>query len=143
MADIELQLRVAAPPSRVFAAMSAPAGLDAWWTLTCVGEPQLHARYQFGFGPDFSWQGVLTRFEPTVAAEWHMEVADADWTGTHVAFVLSPSADGTRIEFSHRGWRDANEHFRVSTYCWATYLRLLKRYLEHGEVVPYAERDRA
>ena len=43
--------------------------------------------------------------------------------------------------FSHTGWPSANEHFRVSSYCWAMYLRVLRRYLEHGEVVPYEQRD--
>ena len=28
----------------------------------------------------------------------------------------------------------------TSTFCWAMYLRLLKRFVEAGEVVPYAER---
>ncbi|MCH8956850.1 SRPBCC domain-containing protein, partial [candidate division KSB1 bacterium] len=35
---------------------------------------------------------------------------------------------------------EANEHYRVSCYCWAMYLRLLKRYVEHGETVPYEDR---
>jgi uncharacterized protein YndB with AHSA1/START domain len=34
----------------------------------------------------------------------------------------------------------ADAHYRVSCYCWAMYLRILKRYLEHGETVPYAKR---
>ncbi len=32
------------------------------------------------------------------------------------------------------------EHYRISCYCWAMYLRILKRYLEHGETVQYARR---
>jgi hypothetical protein len=31
-------------------------------------------------------------------------------------------------------------HYRTSSFCWAMYLRLLKRYVEHGEVVPYEKR---
>lgn len=34
----------------------------------------------------------------------------------------------------------ANDHFRTSSCCWAQYLRILRRFLEHGERVPYAER---
>ena len=29
------------------------------------------------------------------------------------------------------------EFYRVSCNCWAMYLRILRRYLEHGEIVPY------
>ena len=38
------------------------------------------------------------------------------------------------------GWPSANEHCRISSYCWAMYLRILRRFLEHGEVVPYEAR---
>jgi hypothetical protein len=34
----------------------------------------------------------------------------------------------------------SNDHFRISCYCWPMYLRLLRRHIEHGEVVPYADR---
>jgi len=46
----------------------------------------------------------------------------------------------TQVHFHHTGWPDADDHYRVSCYCWAMYLRLLKRYLEHDEVVPYEDR---
>ena len=32
------------------------------------------------------------------------------------------------------------EHFRISSYCWAMYLRVLKRGVEFGEAVPYKDR---
>ncbi len=31
-------------------------------------------------------------------------------------------------------------HHRVSCFCWGMYLRILERWLEHGETVPYARR---
>jgi hypothetical protein len=34
----------------------------------------------------------------------------------------------------------ANEHWRISCYWWAMYLRVLRRYLEHGESVAYEDR---
>lgn len=46
----------------------------------------------------------------------------------------------TLVHFSHRGWRDANTHYRVSNCCWAMYLRILRRNIEHGETVPYEKR---
>jgi len=38
------------------------------------------------------------------------------------------------------GWPAVNEHYRISSYCWAMYLRILQRYLEHNESVPYESR---
>ncbi len=46
----------------------------------------------------------------------------------------------TQVRFEHTGWPVANDHYRISNYCWAMYLRLLKRYVEAGEVVPYEKR---
>jgi hypothetical protein len=72
-----------------------------------------------------------------------MGASDADWRGTRVGFTLHDTAEGVRVEFYHRGWATANAHFRVSAYCWAMYCRILRRWVERGEVVPYAERDGA
>jgi hypothetical protein len=44
------------------------------------------------------------------------------------------------VYFYHLCWPEANEHWRVSNYCWAMYLRILKRYLESGESVAYEKR---
>lgn len=44
------------------------------------------------------------------------------------------------VLFYHTGWKEANAHYRISAFCWAMYLRLLKRYVESGERVRYEER---
>ncbi len=56
--------------------------------------------------------------------------------------MLEPEGGGarTRVQFRHNGWPHVNEHFRVSSYCWALYLRLLRRHVELGETVPYEDR---
>jgi hypothetical protein len=72
--------------------------------------------------------------------ELDMTRASPDWLGTKVGFRLTPSEDGTAVQFYHSGWRQANEHMRTSSFCWAMYLRILKRFLEHGEIVPYERR---
>ncbi len=81
---------------------------------------------------------------PRTSFELRITRADPDWDGTSVGFQLtprdrSPEGTATTVRFHHRGWREENEHSRVSCYCWAMYLRILKRYLEHGERVPYSE----
>jgi hypothetical protein len=44
------------------------------------------------------------------------------------------------VRFHHTGWPQSNDHYRISCYCWAMYLRLLKRNVERGEVVPFGQR---
>lgn len=143
MPDIVMSFPIDRDVTTVFDAMTSPSGLDTWWTLDSDGTPEMGAWYRFGFGPATQWSGVVTRCEAPHAFEWTMGDSDPDWQGTRVGVVLTETPTGVHVEFAHRGWRDANAHFRGSTYCWATYLRILKRALEHGDRVAYADRDRA
>jgi hypothetical protein len=69
-----------------------------------------------------------------------MTRADADWLGTRVGVELEPRDGATWVRFHHTGWPEPNEHYRISCNCWAMYLRVLRRSLEHGESVPYEAR---
>lgn len=137
MAEILHSLQIDAPTESVFRSVSTPEGLNTWWTLTSSGRPALGERYEFGFGPQYHWLGTVTRFEEHKRIAWIMSKADDDWSGTEVGLELFPQQRGVRVEFHHTGWRAANLHFRISSFCWAEYLRLMRRNLEHGELVPY------
>jgi len=102
--------------------------------------PALGAKYELDFGPGYQWRARVTRCEPSRAFELQIIDADPDWNGTSVGVVLSPLDGGTQVEFHHRGWAVANEHFRTASHCWALYLRILRRHLEFGETVPYEDR---
>ncbi len=140
MPDILQDLPIRATLEAVFAAVSTPEGLDAWWTASSKGKPALGSTYDLDFGPGYQWQGLVTQLAPPTRFELTISRADTDWTGTVVGFTLTPAAGGTQVQFSHRGWPRENGHYRVSCHCWALYLRLLRRHLEAGELVPYKER---
>src|SRR6185295_4781225 len=92
------------------------------------------------FRSQYLWRAVVTKSVADTAFELRLTEADADWIGSVVGFELMPSASGTQVRFYHRGWREPNEHYRISSHCWAMYLRILRRHLEHGESVPYDRR---
>lgn len=140
MADILHDFPVRAPRERVYAAVSTPAGLDAWWTQRAAGSPERGAEYELGFGPGYEWRAVVTRCEPGSEFELEMKRADADWTGTRVGFRLEERDGTTHVRFRHTGWPAANDHYRTSSFCWAMYLRLLVKHVERGETVPYERR---
>jgi uncharacterized protein YndB with AHSA1/START domain len=140
MPDILHDLPIRADARRVFESVSSPAGLDRWWTLSSAGEPAPGAEYELGFGPQYAWRARVTRSVPDREFELELTRADADWTGTRVGFSLERKDGATWLRFRHTGWREANEHYRVSCNCWAMYLRILRRNLEHGETVPYEAR---
>ena len=140
MADIFQDFPIKAPRGRVYQAVSTPAGLDYWWTKRSAGNPIEGAEYELWFGPQYDWRANVTRCQGLGEFEFQMVVADADWLGSRVGFHLEDRAGTTGVSFYHTGWPSQNEHYRISCHCWAMYLRILRRYLEHGELVPYEDR---
>ena len=140
MADIHQHFPIKANAGRVFEALSTPAGLNSWWTESCSGEPEPGAEYNFGFGPGYDWRAKVSKCVPDTEFEFELIKADSDWQGTRLGFLLDERGGVTQVQFHHTGWPESNEHYRVSCYCWSMYLRLLKRYVEFGEVVPYETR---
>jgi uncharacterized protein YndB with AHSA1/START domain len=140
MADIFHHFPIKASRQRVFQAVSTPAGLDAWWTKRAAGQPAEGAEFELGFGPGYDWRAVVSSCAPDAEFELKLTIAQEDWLETRVGFQFDEKEGVTQVRFHHSGWPEANEHFRVSCYCWAMYLRLLKRYVEFGEVTPYEDR---
>ena len=140
MPDIFHDFPIKAPIDRVFRAVTTPEGLDTWWTKRSTGTPQKDREYELDFGPGYKWRARVTRCLPNAEFEIEMVDADSDWMGTRVGIRLEPRDAGTWLRFSHIGWPSLNDHYRISCYCWAAYLRVLRRSLEHGESVPYETR---
>ena len=140
MPDILHDLPIRAPVSEVFEAISRPAGFNAWWTLGAKGELQLDADYALFFGAEYDWRARVIRCEPDREFALFVTKSTEDWIGTTISFTLEEREDTTWLRFEHSGWDSATEHYRISSYCWAMYLRILKRYIEFGESVPYERR---
>jgi hypothetical protein len=114
--------------------------LDQWWTKRSAGSPVLGSEYELWFGPEYDWRAEVTAVAFDRVIEWRLTRALPDWVGTTIRIELEPAATGTQVRFAHRGWPAPSEHFRISSYCWAMYLRILTRHVEHGETVPYERR---
>ena len=140
MADIFQIFTIKASRAKVFEGITNSKGLDNWWTKSSEVKPGVGEIYALGFGPQYNWKAVVTKFDEDKEFELRMTEADADWVGTKIGFSLSGKESNTLVNFYHTGWPENNEHFKISTYCWAMYLRILKRYIEFGEEVPYEKR---
>jgi len=138
--EIVQDLPIRAPLADVFDAVSRPAGLNEWWTKSSRGEPALDAEYELGFGAGYDWRAKVSAFDAGHAFELTMTQADPDWLHTRVGFTLERKDQLTWLRFHHAGWPSVNEHYRVSCHCWAMYLRVLRRFLDFGESVPYDQR---
>jgi len=140
MATIFHDFEVKASAEAVFEVMATPQGLDRWWTKHSSGKPEIGEEYELNFGPGYDWKAVVSELLPGIGFEWTMLASDPDWEGTTIGFLLEEGKDSVKVRFYHRGWPSENEHFRGSCYCWAMYLRLVKRWLEKGEEYPFEVR---
>jgi uncharacterized protein YndB with AHSA1/START domain len=140
MPDIVHHFPIKASADLVFQAISTPAGLDTWWTKRASGEPKEGAEYELWFGSDHDWRAIVSRCAPPTQFELELTSAHEDWQGTRLGFGLEEMDGLTQVRFHHTGWPQLNDHYQVSCYCWAMYLRLLRRYVEMGEIVPYEDR---
>lgn len=140
MPHILHQFPISAPPDAVFEAISSATGLNAWWAKETLANPVEGGIYQLNFGPQYNWQATATRYRPNHEFELTLTEAMPDWLGTRVRFLLYEKEGLTEVQFSHKGWPEESDHFRISSFCWAMYLRLLKRYIETGQVVEYEKR---
>jgi uncharacterized protein YndB with AHSA1/START domain len=86
MADIYHDFPIKAPVERVYAAVSTPQGLDAWWTKRSAGTATEGAEWELGFGPTFEWRARVTRAAATTEFELQLTTASPDWVGTRVGF---------------------------------------------------------
>ena len=139
MADIHHHFPIKSSKERVFNAVSEPKDLDVWWTKSSSGKPVQNAEYELGFGPGYDWRAVVSKCNPNTEFELELTKAHEDWQGARIGFHLMEKEDLTEVKSHHQGWPEDNEHYRTSCYCWAMYLRLLKRYVEYGEVVSYED----
>jgi len=141
MPDILHDFPVFASVDKVYAAVTTPEGLDAWWTERSSGRPIEGTEYELWFGPDYDWRAVVRSAETNRTFELELTSASSDWMGARVGFRLQPAGDAqTQVRFYHTGWAEADDHYRTSSFCWAMYLRIMKRWVEKGEEVAYRDR---
>lgn len=140
MTDIIHRFQINSPVEEVFRAISSPDGVSHWWSLNASGVPDFDQEYQLDFGPGYHWKAKVAKYTRNKNIEWLMLDTDSDWEETSVGFELEPADGITKVRFYHKGWKENNHHYETSSFCWAMYLRILKRYVEYGESVKYEDR---
>lgn len=134
MPDIEHSIEIAAPPDRIWPALTTAKGLAGWWTLgetVLTGEPDRLESFTF------QSRAVTTRMQvvaldPPRRVSWAPLESNAPggWVGTTIDFELTPEGGGVRLDFAHRGFAEDEEGYRKVTAGWAHYLQNLKRFVE-------------
>lgn len=141
MYDILHDLIIDAPAAKIFAAITEPIHLNNWWTKEASGIAQVGQEYRLYFSAEYDWYAEVSICEVEHQFELKMTKADGDWNPTRFGFILTQQEQGVLLSHYHKNWQSTNHHYRRSNYSWAQLLRILKNYVEKGEIVPFAHRD--
>jgi uncharacterized protein YndB with AHSA1/START domain len=135
-------LIIKAPVERVYQAISRAEQLINWWPYRCSGIAKEGETFNFYFSPEYDWYAKVIRAEENKALFLQMTRSDADWESTSFGFELEEGvANQVRVKFQHTNWKEPNENFRHSSFCWAMLLNGMKNYVEKGEIIPFEERE--
>jgi uncharacterized protein YndB with AHSA1/START domain len=144
---IVAEIDIAAPPSRVFEALTDPEQLARWFTSeTCPAKSwQMDARlggsYSYASGPsslvvngvsEFKCHGEITRIAPPQLLEytwfgnWHLNPGEK----TVVRWELTPTASGTHVRVTHSGLAQDPEAHKDYGGGWPGVVEKLKEFTE-------------
>jgi len=143
---IQAQIFIAAPPERVFQAITDPKEQPKWW-----GQKGLYrgTKCEFDLRPGGKWrsEGISMKGEPYQVEGEYLEVAPphrlvytwmASWTGelkTTVRWELEARGQGTQVTLRHSGFGSLPEAARDHGQGWTRVLGWMQAYLERGETV--------
>jgi uncharacterized protein YndB with AHSA1/START domain len=138
--EIDHEIKIAATPERVFAALTTLQGVKSWHTPTATGTGAVGSEWVFSFAdhPEFGWQVVAS--EAPTRVEWRCTRGPGDSVGTTTAFTLTKSGDDrTLLEHTHAGWPGTHGNFRKCNTTWGVLLHHLRDYAETGDPAPAFE----
>jgi uncharacterized protein YndB with AHSA1/START domain len=153
IADVEggtilASAEVAAPPERVFRALTTGPEIVAWWgspehfrTTAWVGDLRPGGRWRAdGVGADGSAFFVDGEYRAVDPPQKLVQTWKAAWDGGHehtVTYRLDALAGGTRITLRHDGFADRPESCRAQAVAWEQVLGWLGRYVAPAEELRY------
>jgi len=130
-------LTLAATCEEVFAALTDPDQVTAWWSArSTTGSGQAGGQLQITFGAEErpTVMQVLAAHRPDVVV-WEVTSSPLipDWEGTQQTFTMTTTEDGCRLNFTHHGLVPALECFELCNVDWGRFLARLGAHAEqHG-----------
>lgn len=137
MAEINHEIKIKAPISKVYQAINTLKGLHAWHSSHIQGEPALNAILTFEGKdkPTFKWKVIKADKDHEIV--WECVEGPGESLGTKAIYKLSDTGDGrTLVKFSHTGWPSNHENFNKCNTLWGILLHHLKNYVEAGKTEP-------
>lgn len=163
MPNIHHAVLIAAPPEKVYDAITSRDGLAAWWTPGASGTSEKDAVLRFAFGNGYFKEMKVVALKPPRHVEWLCTAGADEWIDTTLAFTIEPLTPETikdfpemagQLEQSHNGqagicltfyhgnWQEYTPMYAECNYTWGQFLRSLKLYCETGQGRPWPEQHK-
>jgi uncharacterized protein YndB with AHSA1/START domain/ketosteroid isomerase-like protein len=124
------QLRIAAPPERVFDLLTTESGLRRWWTASTAATPEPGAVLRFGFDGDTVMMHFrVDRHDRARALTWTCvdnPKSPREWVDTKIVAELEPDGDGTVLRFGHIGWAKDDGALPLCNTTWGALMHRLR-----------------
>jgi uncharacterized protein YndB with AHSA1/START domain len=138
MKTIHHVFEIAAPPGKIFAALTTTEGLSEWWTTKVSAQAKVGAVVDFTFGGDFNPDMRVTEFDPPVLVGWKCEGGHEPWTENTFRFELEKKGSGTVVRFWQNYARElSDDAYGTYNFNWGYYLESLRLFGETGTGKPF------
>ena len=141
---VQAEINIAAPPARVFQAITDPRQLPQWWgqegmykTVDCDIDLKVGGRWSSrgsdAGGNAFTVEGEYLEIDPPKRLVYTWV---ATWTGdlkTTVQWELSPTGNGTLVRLTHSGFAGQPEAAKSHAMGWQAVLGWLQAFAADGE----------
>lgn len=137
MAQIDHEIRIAAPVNQVYRALTTAAGIKGWNTPNVQGSGAVGSEWQLAYTgrPGFRWRIAAADADRRVV--WECAEGPGDSVGTSIVFELASQPDGrTLLTCQHVGWPGAQGNFRKCNTTWGVLLHHLKQHVETSVAAP-------
>jgi len=139
MNAIKDEIRIAAPASKVYEALTRQAGYRAWWNAagevaeTVGGEANLHFVKE---GKPVSMRFRIDEMKANQIVRWTCVGNDGpSWVGTTLTWRIDDAGGAVLLSFEHDGWKDPSPEMIAQS--WKYFLGSLKAYVETGTGQPW------
>jgi uncharacterized protein YndB with AHSA1/START domain len=139
MNAIKDEIRIQAPASKVYDALTRQAGYRGWWNAAGEVAESVGGEAKLRFVKDGNPVNMRFRIDEMRANDcvrWTCIAHDMpSWVGTTLTWRLKEAGGTTVVSFDHGGWKDAAPEPVVQG--WKHFMASLKSYVETGTGHPW------
>jgi uncharacterized protein YndB with AHSA1/START domain len=139
MPEIDHELKIDAPPERVYEALTTLEGVKGWHNPSVSGSGEIGSEWVFAFAdhPEFGWE--VTASAPPSRVVWRCTRGPGDSVGTTATFSIGAIGERSVVELQHAGWPGTHGNFRKCNTTWGVLLHHLRDYVETDTAAPAFE----